>query len=500
MKHLNLIQGSQAWLDHRATSFNASEAAAMLGLSNYQTRQDLLRQKATGLCPEINAATQALFDKGHQAEAMFRFFAEEIIGEDLYPVVGMIELGGMRISCSFDGLTMDETVAFEHKLWNEKLAAFIKQNNDVPETHWPQLEQALLVSDAEKVLFVTSDGTDSCYESLMYRSKPERRARLIAGWKQFAIDLANYQHSEPVREAVAEPIAGLPALFIQAEGRVISSNLEPFKSAVTAMIDGIKTELVTDQDFADADAMAKHLKDGENRLEQAKSAALAQTASLDELFRAVDDMAELMRQKRLTLEKLVKSEKESRKAVLVMAAKDALFAYEGELNTTIASNYMSHAAHPFADAIKGKKSLQSMNDALDAALANAKIDAMQIAVRIQKMIDAVNKAEAFHLFPDFRTIARTPIDAEPFSSMIAQRKQAEASRLAEAAARAAVQAKADEDMVAAQVIPIIHPVQRTDADLVREFMKKRGIDDPKTRAVLVEFVRYVRAHDAEKAA
>jgi len=475
MKHLTLTQGTQAWLDHRATSFNASEAAAMLGLSNYQTRQDLLRQKATGLCPGISATMQALFDKGHQAEADFRFFAEEIVGEDLYPVVGMVELGGMRLSCSFDGLTMDESTAFEHKLLNEKLAAYIRENDDVPDTHWPQLEQAMLVSNAEKVLFVTSDGTNSRYGSMMYRSKPERRRRVIDGWKQFAIDLADYQHVEPVREAVAEPIAGLPSLFIQAEGRVISSNLEPFKAAVAAMIDGIKTELVTDQDFADADAMAKHLKDGENRLEQAKAAALAQTASLDALFRTVDDMAELMRQKRLLLEKLVKSEKESRKAALVMAAKDALFAFSCDLNASVNNGHIPHETYPFADAIKGKKSLRSMKDALDAALANAKIDAMQYAARVKMRVDAINTADAMHLFPDMARIITSTLDAENMAALIEQRKHAEA----------------------AIVLPIrtpepIQPVQRTDADMVREFMKARQMDDSKIRAVLIEFVKFMR--------
>ena len=47
MKTLDLIQGSPEWLAARAQYFTASEAPAMLGLSKYKTRQELLREKAT---------------------------------------------------------------------------------------------------------------------------------------------------------------------------------------------------------------------------------------------------------------------------------------------------------------------------------------------------------------------------------------------------------------------------------------------------------------------
>jgi predicted phage-related endonuclease len=46
---------------------------------------------------------------------------------------------------------------------------------------------------------------------------------------------------------------------------------------------------------------------GEKRLALVKSQALAQTASIDELFRTIDALKEEMRSKRLTLDKLVKA-------------------------------------------------------------------------------------------------------------------------------------------------------------------------------------------------
>ena len=68
----NLQQGSPEWHAFRAEHFGASEAAAMLGLSKYTSRTELLRQKSTGISKEVDANTQAIFDRGHATEALAR--------------------------------------------------------------------------------------------------------------------------------------------------------------------------------------------------------------------------------------------------------------------------------------------------------------------------------------------------------------------------------------------------------------------------------------------
>ena len=101
MKTHNLTQGSPEWLAYRATHFNASDAPAMLGCSPHKTRTELMHEMHTGLTPEVDAATQRIFDDGHRFEALARPLAEAIIGEELYPVVG--SLG--KLSASFDFLS-----------------------------------------------------------------------------------------------------------------------------------------------------------------------------------------------------------------------------------------------------------------------------------------------------------------------------------------------------------------------------------------------------------
>ena len=89
-------QGSAEWHAIRARHFTASEASAMLGVSKYQTRADLLKRKATGLVEEVDSGTQRRFDDGHAAEAAARPIVEGIIGDDLYPVTMTADVNAPR--------------------------------------------------------------------------------------------------------------------------------------------------------------------------------------------------------------------------------------------------------------------------------------------------------------------------------------------------------------------------------------------------------------------
>jgi putative phage-type endonuclease len=445
MNVIDAAQGSQEWLDIRAKHFTASEAPAMMGASKYQTRTALLKQKATGLAEDVDAGTQRLFDRGHAAEAAARPIAEGLMQVELYPATGSLEVDGLPLLASFDGLTMLEDLCWENKLWNATLADAIRAGQLEPHYYW-QLEQQLLVSGAERVYFTTSDGTPENTVGMWYTSMPSRRAALISGWKQFAKDLAEYVHVETVAAPVAATIEALPALFVQVEGKVLATNLDAFKLSAQKFIDGIKTELVNDQDFADADKMVKFLKDGEERLALAKSQALSQTASIDELFRAVDAISEQMRSKRLALDKLVKAEKENRRGEIVSEAQQALMQHRAALVQRIGGNWLP-PLNPgvFADAIKGLKSLDSMRDKVAGALANAKIEANEIADTIEanrKSLLIGTENDTSHLFPDFAQVCAKA--REDFAALHAMRIQQEAVRKEDAR-------KAEEARIAAAV-------------------------------------------------
>ena len=389
-----------------------------MGVSPYLSRTELLRQKKTGIVPEVDGGTQRRFDAGHEAEAAARVIVEEMIGEELFPVVATDNDG--RLLASSDGATMLYDTGFEHKLWNEEVVAEVRAGN-VPEQHKWQLDQQIAIFGFEKIIFVCSDGTRDKFVYCEYRTTPERISRLMAGWEQFEKDLEDFEPQAPSAPApVGSAPDALPALRIEVTGMVTASNLAAFREHASKVFAGIKTDLQTDADFANAESTVKWCKDVEDKLDAAKQHALSQTASIDELFRTIDAIKEEARQKRLTLDKLVKSEKESRRLQIIADAQQAMTAHIAAQNQRLGANLLpAFDGRVFGEAIKGLKSLDSMRDKVSSVIANAKIDTNAIADRIEANRKTV---EDMTLFPDFAQVCTKP--AEDFAALLSMRQNA----------------------------------------------------------------------------
>ena len=445
MKHTihQLAQGSPQWHAFRAQHFTASESAAMLGISTYQTRSDLLKAKATGCTPEIDAATQRRFNAGHDAEAGARQIAEQEIGQDLYPITASRIVDGLALSASYDGATMSEDIIWEHKLANVGLLESLSRGV-IPEQYHPQLEQQLLVIGAEKALFMASSGDRTAMECVWYTSNPDLRARLIAGWKQFAQDLAAYVPPEVIVPAVAAPQMGLPAVSITVNGSIaLVDNLDKFGAALTAYVERINKKPETDQDFADLEATVKTLKNAEDALDAAESGALAQTDSIDAMRKTVALYRETARTNRLLIEKLVKAEKENRRIAIVSDAAAELVTHVRKLNERLGEPFMPNTTADFQGVIKGLKSLDSMKDKVATELVRCKIESNVMADRIQVNMQKLTAVGDKAHFPDAAALVlKAP---EDLAAIIAQRV-AEVERKLEAqraAIRAEEQAKAE---------------------------------------------------------
>lgn len=394
MKVHNVQQGTPEWHALRSSYFTASEAPAMMGASKFQTRNDLLTMKKTGIVPDVTPQQQAAFDRGHATEEMARPLVEEMIGEELYPIVST----SGNLLASMDGATMLGDVLFEHKLWNEKVVTQIRAGALDPHYYW-QLEQQLLVSGAERVIFVCSDGTKDRFAHLEYSPVAGRREQLVAGWTQFEQDLGEFVVKEAKVEAIGAAPDQLPALRIDVTGMVTASNLDAFKSHALAVIGDINTDLSTDKDFADADATVKWCGEVEDKLKAAKEHALSQTESIDVLFKAIDDITAETRRKRLELEKLIKARKDIIRSDMVMDAAKALQAHIDQINETLNSRIrMPRVPADFAGAIKGKRTIDSLKEAADAELARAKIEASRIADLIRANLKSLNELAIKHGF------------------------------------------------------------------------------------------------------
>lgn len=436
----DVTQGSPEWLTLRAGRLCASEAAAMLGLSDKLTRTELLRMKAIGDQQEFSDWVQKnILDHGHEVEELARGHAEMFIGDDLYPITATADIEGLPLLASYDGLVMDYDKGFENKQPNKALIAYITENGDLPDTHWPQVEQQLLIMPSGKILFTVSDGTEENPLRLWYESKPERRAQLIAGWKQFVQDLNNYQHVEVIPASIAAPIKDLPALDIQITGNIVASNFVIWRDIVLERINTINTDLQTDQHFADAAKMVTFLDDGEKRIELVKQQAQSQASSIDEVFRALDDIKAEMRTKRLELNRLVEARKETLRAEILQGGKEALAAHIMALNTRLGKPYMPIIVADFASAMKGKKTIDSLRNAVDTTLAKAKIEANTAADRIDANLKTLRELATNHafLFADTAQLVLMANDHLTLlvNSRIAEHKAAEEKKEAELRAK-----------------------------------------------------------------
>jgi len=465
LKTLNLIQGTPEWAAHRAHHFNASDAPAMMGCSPYKTRSQLLHELHTGLTPEADAGTQRRFDDGHRFEAMARPLAEGIIGQELYPVTG----SEGELSASFDGLTMGEDIAFEHKTLNDALRAVFDdietmapEHRDIfagsvlPLMYRVQMEQQCVVSGCERVLFMASKWNgDTLVEERHCWYEPDMalRAEIIAGWKQFAIDLAAYVPPAVTVEAVGRTPETLPALHIVLKGEVSASNLAEFKEVALTAIRSVNRDLKTDQDFADSAKARKWCEDIEDRVAAAKEHALSQTVSIDLLFRTMDEVSAEARDVRLALEKLEKARKESRRGEIVAGGVAALREHIEALNARLGKPYMPAIAADFGGAIKGLRTFDSMQNAVDTMLANAKITASATADKIDANLKTLRELASGHafLFADTAQIVlKAPDDLMMLvKSRIAEHQAAEAKKEAEKAAREQVEREQREATAAA---------------------------------------------------
>ncbi|WP_431078447.1 YqaJ viral recombinase family protein [Pseudomonas siliginis] len=393
MKIHNVAQGSAEWHALRAQHFTASEAPAMMGASKYQTRTDLLTMKKTGITPEVTQAQQYIFDKGHATEALARPLVEVMIGEELYPVVGT----DGNLLASMDGATMLGETLFEHKLWNESLVAQVKAGELDPHYYW-QLEQQLLVSGAERVIFVCSDGSAENFVHMEYRPVAGRAAQLIEGWKQFEADLANFEMAEAPSIVVGKAPDELPALRIELTGMVTASNLKVFEHSALAVIDSVKTTLQTDQDFADAKKAVKWCGDVEEAVAVAKKQALSQTQSIDELFSSLDRISAHARETRLKVDKLVKAQELLVKTNIKQKAEQALADHVAAINKTLGRVTLPAVDSDFAGAMKNKRTIASLQDAVDTELARAKIAASQSADAIRLNLTSLAELAPDHAF------------------------------------------------------------------------------------------------------
>ncbi|RYF07988.1 MAG: endonuclease [Comamonadaceae bacterium] len=426
MRHLRLTQGSPEWLAHRRTTRNASDAPAVLDCSPYKKRSELVREIATGIGQEFSPEQQAILNSGHTFEALARPLADVIVGEELYPVVGVHDDG--VYGASFDGLTMLEDVAFEHKRLNAALREAMTPGctgADLPLAYQVQMEhQAMVCPTVERILFMAStwdaEGNLAEERHCWYTPNPALRAQIVAGWELLEKDVAAYQ--PPKAEPVAAKLQqALPALRIEASGAITASNLDEFQVIALDRINSVNMVLVTDDDFAQGDADGKWLREVAEGMKLAVKAVRANMHDVDEVLRVLEQLDGIATDKAIAIEKKVKNEKVSRKEAILAKADKDLAEHIGSLNAGLGEIWLQAPRGSFEPVTKGLKSLASMEDKVKAALAGAMAEADTAAARLTTNRAHLKQADQdwITLFPDF-AVAGTKA-AEDFQALAALR-------------------------------------------------------------------------------
>lgn len=453
---VSLKQGGRGWLAYRANKKNASDAPAAMAVSPTRSRRSLVRQLATGVTPEFTQFVQdRILQKGHDFEHLAGPLMSEYAGVDLYPVVGYLG----DYSASYDGLSMDWSIAAEHKSLNEALRECMFDGctgTDLPIYHQVQMEHQCMVNEAiERVLFMASKWTPQgelieerhCW----YTPNLKLRGQILAAWESVEQDARDYDPASDEQEVLEKKVhEQLPVLKIDVHGQVLDSNLGDFERVVKQRIGAIATELKSDQDFADAIEDSRWLRDVADKMAAAVKAARGKMVDVDALFKMLEGLEKLADEKALALEKKVKKEKDERKAKIVTDAQADLDEHIKALNAQLGTMWMKRVIGPFDATIKGRSSLDNMRDLVAGALSTCKADASAQALRFTTNRAHLKQGDVdwITLFGDFAAVGdKEPVDFQGLALVrITQhqkaQEEADTARKAREAAEAAAAAPA----------------------------------------------------------
>ena len=445
MKLLKLVQGSDEWLEARLKYLCASEAPAMMGESKFMSRNELLDLKSGWKKNPNSKFKERLFSKGHENEDSARDVLETEMLEMFPPAVGLeiIEIGelSLELLASFDGL-MNGLVGgdiWEHKDWNVTLAENVRNSILEPHYYW-QLEHQCLVNGVDSVAFTCSDGGDINRVSMRYVSMPQRRGELITGWCLFVKDLEKHEAKAKVEKAVAADYTSLlPSVSCKVQGTELVTNIGDCLIAIKDLAqDEMSKALESDQDFANKESLNKDVKKARAALKTTLANVQGEFVSYSEFAGMAAELDSILQQMQSHGEKQVKQEKEARKQAILNGASKGMAEFLAEsangLSHDVIHNIAMTCQPDFVGVMKGKRTIESLQNAVDDELARCKREiSPKIEIAAGNYAFYVDNAAGFEfLFPDISN--HLDNSTEAFEGIIARRikthKEAEEKRLA----------------------------------------------------------------------
>jgi len=436
MVTIDVKTGSKEWHEHRAKYFNASDAPAMLGRGKIS--REALLDKYKGYQAEVSDFTQKIFNKGHELETAALAIAEQFVGDDLYPLIGV----SGSLSASFDGITLDERTIYEHKTLN----ADIKQSG-ASVSHHIQIQQQFMVSCADRCLFLATNGIDDPYQEWIEPSL-DLQEQIKRGWELFSIDLENHQIKQKAVAPTPPVTIGLPSVIIQVKGELTLCNIGDVRPIFDKFLQEATTDLVTDNDFAIAEDESKKARDIAKRCIATEKSVIDQTASISEVTRELRMYADKFNALALQQEKAVKTQKENIKIALLNKTTAEFGVFIKTLNDGIKPIYLKTQQPDFMGAMKGKRTVSSLEDAVIFELSRCQSIAVGAASLISANLKEVAAAGEYKfLFNDFESLVLLDIEHLKMTiiTRIKEHKEAQAQKIIEL--EVAALKKAQEDLL-----------------------------------------------------
>lgn len=152
MKLIALEQGTYEWLTFRRSHVCASDAPAIMGLSPYKTKQQLMDEKLRYYEQHCNPYMQ----RGKDLEPVALEKFQEETNLIMFPMVGVHDSIDW-MAASFDGVSICRKYIVEIKCPGKKDHALAMQGK-VPEKYYPQVQHQICVSDVDFAYYYSFDG------------------------------------------------------------------------------------------------------------------------------------------------------------------------------------------------------------------------------------------------------------------------------------------------------------------------------------------------------
>ncbi|WP_101774939.1 hypothetical protein [Pasteurella oralis] len=233
-------------------------------------------------------------------------------------------------------------------------------------------------------------------------------------------------------------------LILSTESKVLACNIQDFKAQAEKFLSTITSKFETDEDFGKAKDEVKLLKEVEDRTREAIKNA--RQGDIQELIAQAEDIAEQFRQKRLFLDKTVKTREVEIKTEIVSTALDevvrSMSGYSNDVSIVLSSKFTKNAMKSRLDESgKGRSKTETYRKAVNAEksliITEISSEGARIAER-RKMIPIHYE----HLFRDWQQLIGGEQDLDP---IISERIAEEEKREAELKAKAEAEAKAREE-------------------------------------------------------